>query len=61
MSEKESFLNKMYDYISNNEKKKNEMKKDSEVAETLFEKLGTPKDSKCPHGLEFFRCMSCAH
>jgi hypothetical protein len=61
MSEKESVLNKMYNYISINEKKKNEMKKDSEVAEDLFEKMGTPKHSKCPHGLEFFRCMSCAH
>ena len=60
MSEKESVLNNMYTYMFNNEKK-NGKKKDSEVAEALFEKLGTPKDSKCIHGLEFFKCMPCSH
>lgn len=56
MSEKESILNNLYKYIIRKEKKK-----DVKIAESLFENLGTPKDSKCPHGLEFFRCMPCSH
>lgn len=58
MSDKEQpILNNLYKYIINNKKKD----KDVKVAEALFEKMGTPKDSKCPHGLAFFQCMPCSH
>jgi len=32
-----------------------------EVAKELFAAMGTPQDSKCPHGLPFYACMSCSH
>jgi hypothetical protein len=27
----------------------------------IFAGLGTPFDSKCPHGLPFYACMPCSH
>ena len=27
----------------------------------IFSALGTPFDSKCPHGLPFYACMPCSH
>jgi hypothetical protein len=30
-------------------------------AEALFAAMGTPHDSKCPHGLPFYACMPCSH
>jgi hypothetical protein len=28
---------------------------------SIFAGLGTPFDSKCPHGLPFYACMPCSH
>jgi hypothetical protein len=30
-------------------------------AKNLFAAMGTPHDSKCPHGAPFYSCMSCSH
>jgi len=30
-------------------------------AKAIFSALGTPFDSKCPHGLPFYACMPCSH
>lgn len=30
-------------------------------AKELFAAMGTPHDSKCPHGLPFYSCMPCSH
>lgn len=32
-----------------------------EFARNLFTEMGTPADSKCPHGLPFYSCMPCSH
>jgi hypothetical protein len=32
-----------------------------DFAKNLFAAMGTPHDSKCPHGLPFYSCMSCSH
>ena len=32
-----------------------------DFAKNLFAAMGTPHDSKCPHGLHFYACMSCSH
>ena len=32
-----------------------------EFAKNLFAEMGTPHDSKCPHGLPFYACMPCSH
>ena len=34
---------------------------DTDFAKNLFAAMGTPHDSKCPHGLPFYACMSCSH
>ena len=33
----------------------------SDFAKDIFAALGTPYDSKCPHGLPFYACMPCSH
>jgi hypothetical protein len=30
-------------------------------AKELFAAMGTPHDSKCPHGFPFYACMPCSH
>jgi hypothetical protein len=35
--------------------------KDDDLAKAIFAAMGTPYDSKCPHGLPFYACMSCSH
>jgi hypothetical protein len=30
-------------------------------AQALFAAMGTPHDSKCPHGIPFYACMPCSH
>jgi hypothetical protein len=32
-----------------------------DFAKNLFAAMGTPHDSKCPHGLPFYACMPCSH
>ena len=32
-----------------------------DFAKELFAAMGTPHDSKCPHGLPFYACMPCSH
>ena len=32
-----------------------------DFAKELFVEMGTPHDSKCPHGLPFYACMPCSH
>lgn len=32
-----------------------------DFAKNLFAAMGTPHDSKCPHGLPFYSCMPCSH
>lgn len=32
-----------------------------EMAKAIFAAMGTPHDSKCPHGLPFYACMPCSH
>ena len=32
-----------------------------DFAKNLFAAMGTPYDSKCPHGLPFYACMPCSH
>lgn len=32
-----------------------------DFAKNLFAAMGTPYDSKCPHGLPFYSCMPCSH
>jgi len=32
-----------------------------DFAKSLFAAMGTPHDSKCPHGLPFYACMPCSH
>jgi len=32
-----------------------------DLAKNIFAAMGTPYDSKCPHGLPFYACMSCSH
>lgn len=32
-----------------------------DFAKQLFAAMGTPHDSKCPHGLPFYACMPCSH
>jgi hypothetical protein len=32
-----------------------------DFAKNLFAAMGTPHDSKCPHALPFYACMSCSH
>jgi hypothetical protein len=32
-----------------------------DFAKNLFAAMGTPHDSKCPHGLPFYACMCCSH
>jgi hypothetical protein len=32
-----------------------------DFANNLFAAMGTPHDSKCPHGLPFYACMPCSH
>lgn len=32
-----------------------------DFAKNLFAAMGTPHDSKCPHGSPFYACMSCSH
>jgi len=34
---------------------------DPDFAKNLFAAMGTPHDSKCPHGMPFYACMSCSH
>lgn len=34
---------------------------DTDFAKNLFAEMGSPYDSKCPHGLPFYACMSCSH
>jgi hypothetical protein len=33
----------------------------TDFAKNLFAAMGTPHDSKCPHGLPFYACMCCSH
>jgi hypothetical protein len=33
----------------------------SDFAKDIFAAMGTPHDSKCPHGLPFYSCMPCSH
>jgi hypothetical protein len=33
----------------------------TEDVKALFASMGTPFDSKCPHGLPFYACMPCSH
>jgi len=35
--------------------------KQLEDAKAIFAAMGTPFDSKCPHGLPFYACMPCSH
>lgn len=32
-----------------------------DFAKNLFAAMGTPHDSKCPHGMAFYACMCCSH
>ena len=32
-----------------------------DLAKQIFASMGTPYDSKCPHGLPFYACMPCSH
>ncbi len=32
-----------------------------DMAKDIFASMGTPFDSKCPHGLPFYACMPCSH
>jgi hypothetical protein len=32
-----------------------------DFAKEIFAAMGTPYDSKCPHGLPFYSCMPCSH
>lgn len=32
-----------------------------DLAKDIFAAMGTPHDSKCPHGMPFYSCMSCSH
>ena len=32
-----------------------------DFVKNLFAAMGTPHDSKCPHGLPFYACMPCSH
>jgi len=32
-----------------------------DFAKNLFDAMGTPHDSTCPHGLPFYACMPCSH
>ena len=32
-----------------------------DMAKQIFAAMGTPYDSKCPHGLPFYACMPCSH
>ena len=32
-----------------------------DFAKALFAAMGTPHDSKCPHGMPFYACMPCSH
>ena len=32
-----------------------------DFAKNLFSAMGTPHDSKCPHGLPFYACRTCSH
>ena len=32
-----------------------------DFAKNLFAAMGTPHDSKCPHGIPFYACMPCSH
>jgi hypothetical protein len=32
-----------------------------DFAKNIFAAMGTPHDSKCPHGLPFYSCMPCSH
>jgi len=34
---------------------------DIEFAKNIFSSIGTPYDSKCPHGMPFYACMPCSH
>ena len=33
----------------------------NDMAKDIFAAMGTPHDSKCPHGLPFYSCMPCSH
>jgi hypothetical protein len=33
----------------------------NDMAKDIFAAMGTPHDSKCPHGLPFYACMPCSH
>jgi hypothetical protein len=32
-----------------------------DLAKDIFAAMGTPHDSKCPHGMPFYACMPCSH
>ena len=34
---------------------------ENQFAKDIFAAMGTPHDSKCPHGLPFYSCMPCSH
>jgi len=34
---------------------------ESDFAKEIFAAMGTPYDSRCPHGIPYYACMSCSH